>query len=45
MKKIYDKNRVREALSGNEYQDLLESLEAEETFFWPAEGENTPEHF
>ena len=29
MKKIYDKSRVREALSGNEYQDLLESLEAE----------------
>ena len=26
-------------------EDALESLEAEETFFWPAEGENTPEHF
>ena len=26
-------------------EDALESLEAEETFFWPAEGENTLEHF
>lgn len=26
-------------------EDALENLEAEETFFWPAEGENTLEHF
>lgn len=29
MKKIYDKSRIREAISENKYKDLLESLETE----------------
>ena len=29
MKKIYDKSRIRKAISANKYKDLLESLETE----------------